>query len=444
VVVILLGAIALAYAHTRPRWTDLKVIEHDVISLYAYVPAAFIYRDLSFTFVEHLPADFPGQIWLRKTESGGRVLKMSCGTAFLYTPFFLVAHVAAKLLGIPANGYSWIYQYFIVLGGIAYGVAGLVILRGVLLELFPDRVVGLTLVSVFAGTNLLYYATVESGMTHVYSFFLFALFLHLTVRWHARPGWSSALGLGVLLGVITLVRPSNAVVVLVFLFYGAADLRAWRGKLALMQRNSLQLLCALLAAIAVVTPQLAYWKYNTGAWLYYSYGDEGFFFSKPRIVEGLLSYRKGLLVYTPIMSFAFAGTVVLWRKSRGWFWLVVTFTAVNLYVVFSWWCWWYGGSFGLRALIESYAIWAIPIAAVYERLLSCGRVVRSVAVLLIGILVCLNLFQTEQYRRTLIHWDSMTREAYWSVFLRRQRPANYEKLLQPPDLDRAMRGEDEY
>jgi hypothetical protein len=143
------------------------------------------------------------------------------------------------------------------------------------------------------------------------------------------------------------------------------------------------------------------------------------------------------------MSLAFAGMLLLWRKQREWLWAVVTFTAVNLYVVFSWWCWWYGGSFGSRALIESYAIWAIPMAATIEWLLSHGRIVRSASVLAIAALVGLNLFQTEQYRRTLIHWDSMSRDAYWSVFLQRRLPEDYAALLRPPDYARARRGEDE-
>lgn len=442
-VVASLAAVALAYSHARPQWEDLKVFQHDVYDLYAYVPAAFLYRDLSFAFVRDLPADFPGVIPLERTRGGDLVLKVSCGTAFLYAPFFLLAHGAAKVGGIPANGYSWIYQYFIALGAIVYAVAGLAVLRGVLLERFSDGVVALTLASVFAGTNLFYYTVVEGGMTHVYSFFLFALFARLTVDWHERPRWGPALGLGAVLGLVTLVRPSNVVVVLVFLLYRAGDVGTWREKLALIGRERVVLLCAMLVAFVVVTPQLAYWKYSTGAWVHWSYGDEGFFFSRPHIIEGLISYRKGLLVYTPIMTLAFAGMILLRQRRPTWFWPVVGFTAVNLYVAFSWWCWWYGGSFGQRALIESYAIWAMPMAAMIEWLLSHGRIAKGAAALAIAILVCLNLFQTEQYRRTLIHWDSMSRDAYWSVFLQRGFPANYAALLRPPDYDRARRGEDE-
>ena len=62
---------------------------------------------------------------------------------------------------------------------------------------------------------------------------------------------------------------------------------------------------------------------------------------------------------------------------------------------------------------------------------------------MVALLVCLNIFQMEQYWRGILHWDSMTRDAYWSVFLRGRVPANYADLLSPPDYARAARGEHE-
>jgi len=196
-------------------------------------------------------------------------------------------------------------------------------------------------------------------------------------------------------------------------------------------------------SVVVLLPQLAYWKYSTGSWIYYSYQDESFFFARPRIIDGLISYRKGLLVYAPMLALAFAGMLLLPRRLREWSWAVAMFTAVDLYVVLCWWCWWYGGSFGLRALVEAYAIWAIPMAAMLEWLLSRGQVVTAVTLNTIALLICLNFFQAAQYWRGIIHWDSMTRDAYWSVFLRWRVPPNYEDLLRPPDYDRAARGEHE-
>jgi hypothetical protein len=440
--IIILAAASLAYSRTRPPWVG--VIQSDVSVLYAYLPATFIYHDLSFAFASDPAASFTADIPLNRTEQGNAVLKMSCGAAVLWTPFFLLAHAAAHLLSLPANGYTWPYQYAVSLAAIVYAMGGLVLLRGVLRRYFTDGVVALTLIAVFAGTNLLHYTTLEGGMTHVYSFFLFALFLRLTVAWHENPSWATTLALGGVLGIVVLVRPTNAVVVLAFLFYRDATLPRWGDKVSLLARQRLPLLAALGMSFVVLLPQLAYWKYSTGSWVYYSYQDEGaFFFARPRILDGLFSYRKGLFVYTPIVSLAFAGMLLLPRRLREWSWAVAIFTALDIYIVFSWWCWWYGASYGMRALVEAYAIWAIPMAAMLEWLLSCGRVVAAATISAVALFVCLNVFQIGQYWRDIIHWDSMTREAYWSVFLRLRAPENYSDLLSPPDYSRAARGEHE-
>ena len=49
-----------------------------------------------------------------------------------------------------------------------------------------------------------------------------------------------------------------------------------------------------------------------------------------------------------------------------------------------------------------------------------------------------------QYREGSIHWDSMTKEAYWASFGKLHIPKNFEKMLKHPDYDKAKEGEDEY
>jgi hypothetical protein len=96
---------------------------------------------------------------------------------------------------------------------------------------------------------------------------------------------------------------------------------------------------------------------------YYSYGDEGFFFTNPQIINGLFSYRKGWLIYTPLMIFALLGILTLARRKFQQFFIpVLIFTVANIYVVYSWWCWWYGGSFGSRPMIDSYPLMAVALA----------------------------------------------------------------------------------
>jgi len=110
-------------------------------------------------------------------------------------------------------------------------------------------------------------------------------------------------------------------------------------------------------------------------------------------------------------------------------WSLVLFFALNLYIVASWSCWWYADSFGQRALVESYALMAIPLAAALAWLLARRPLVRIAGVMLLVGFVVLNLFQTWQSSVGLIHTSRMTWPAYKAVFARTERPAGLDDLL---------------
>jgi uncharacterized membrane protein YeiB len=111
------------------------------------------------------------------------------------------------------------------------------------------------------------------------------------------------------------------------------------------------------------------------------------------------------------------------------------------YVIYSWW---YGGSFGLRPMIDMYGIMALPLAAFIEKTGKSKKWMKlSFAVILVG-MIWLNQFQTNQYRTSLLHWDSMTKEAYFGIFGRKIWSEGYEKMIKIPDDEKAMKGEKEY
>src|SRR5262245_46630982 len=73
-----------------------QVFRDDIMSLYAYLPATLIYHDLSFAFADGLPTAVRDNIWWQPVSTGGRVQKMTAGTAVLYAPFFFAAHGIAR------------------------------------------------------------------------------------------------------------------------------------------------------------------------------------------------------------------------------------------------------------------------------------------------------------------------------------------------------------
>lgn len=414
-------------------------IEWDVISYYAYLPAVFIYKDLSLKFVDDLPEDNKVTIWPIPTANGGYTLKYPVGMAIMLLPFFFIAHIFSNLASIEASGYSWPYHFFILIAALFYLLAGLLYLRRVLLRHFSELTVMICMVILAAGTNIFYYATEEPGMSHIYSFFLFSAFLFHYTRFYQEERWLDTLLIGLISGLIVLVRPSNSILLLCFLLYrGKLRMEDWY---TFLWRKRFRFLVMFTIGLCIVFLQLSYWKFSTGHWLHYSYSEERFYFFKPHIIEGLFSYRKGWLLYTPLMALAIFGFLFLKKRVHELFYPILVFTVLNIYIVFSWWCWWYGGSFSARALVESYALLSVPMAATVERLWNSGKLARIVSSVIFIFLIYVNMFQSRQYRISLLHYESTSKELYWSVFLSNERPANYEELLDPIDSEKAFRGE---
>ncbi len=144
------------------------------------------------------------------------------------------------------------------------------------------------------------------------------------------------------------------------------------------------------------------------------------------------------------MFFALAGIVFLRKTAPSLFLPVLVFVVINIYVVYSWWCWWYGGSFGSRPMIDIYGIMALPLAILTEKAWRKGHWMKGVLILVFAGFLWLTQFQMMQYRKSLLHWDSMTKEAYWGIFGRHTWPQGYDQMIQVPDYEKALRGEEEY
>jgi hypothetical protein len=445
-VIFLLAVAVLFTIFNLKYWKqDSRVINWDVLEYYSYLPAVFIQKDIRFEFTDADPAFFSGRFWTHEGPGGSRVLKMSMGMSTLYAPFFLVAHSYASLSRhYVADGFSPPYHLALLLGGVFHLVLGLIFLKKVLLNYFSPVVTSITLFLTVAGTNLFFYASFEAAMSHAYSFGLFSAFLFFTIGWHDKPELKKSIILGLLTGLITLVRPSNVLILLFFILYGITNKETLLHTFSLLLKHSCHLLLMGFFFMLVWLPQLLYWKHVTGEWLYWSYGDQGFFFDNPQILNGLFSFRKGWFIYTPLMMLAAAGILLLLKKNRQFFLPMTIFISINIYVILSWWCWWYGGSFGLRAFIESYALLTIPLAAIVEKIFHWRLSLKLSAFLLLASLTVHSIFQSFQYHYGAIHWDSMNREAWFHTFGKLKPDKEFQKLLHPPDYEMAMKGMKEY
>ena len=424
-----------------------KRIEWDVREYYLYLPATFIHHDPGFNFIESLPESEKSEYknWVGPSPSGKIVSRMTMGMAIAYTPFFAIGHLFAKILHEPQTGFSSPYQTAMNFCGLFYGILGLFFLRKVLRRYFPERITALTLLCIGLGTNLFYYMAVEGSMSHVVSFCLFSIFLWYTIKWHEQQRWKYIIFLALSLGLVSLVRPTNLMLCIIFILYGITNLESIKAKIKLLLSHYWQILALLAIMFLVALPQLLYWHAQTGHYVYYSYGKQRFFFDRPRIWKGFFSYRKGWFVYTPVMLLAVFGFFRLKRNTPTLLLPILVFTFINIYVLLSWWCWWYGGGFGMRAFIESYVFLSLPMAAFFTWVSKQWKALMAATLLFAFATVYLNLFQTFQYANGWLHWDSMSKGFYWATFNKKGwLPEDISKKLQdPPDYDAAMVGKSE-
>jgi hypothetical protein len=422
------------------------VLKWDVLSYYSYLPATFIDKDLTLQFVnpENNKTEEGIKYWYQQDAKGNRVLKYSMGMSVLYSPFFFAAHVLSGPLGYQQDGFSDIYEFFIEFSGLFYVFFGLVYLRKLLLNFFSEKITALTLLLVFFGTNVLYYATVESAMSHTYTFSVFSVFLYVVFCFYEKANFKKAFVLGLCVGLIILIRPLNVLFILPLLLFNINNLNDLRDRVTFIRSHFKYFLLLGLTAGILLLPQLVYYRYVTGQYFVFSYGKEGFFFDQFHVLDVLFSFRKGWVIYTPIMLFA------LWG-----FWYVKTQLAhvfrISLFVLFvlyvylvsSWWCWWYGGSFSQRALIDVYPLLALSLGAFLFKLQSFHEIKRRLVCILIALLVVLNIFQTVQYKYNIIDYDGMTAKAYIQVFGTLNEKKIDVSLLNKPDYEKAISGLDE-
>jgi hypothetical protein len=399
-----------------------RPIRADGVSYYQYLPAWIAdgdptfetqARDCCFGYITELPIGIE-----RWPETGRWLDAHPIGVAVLMLPFFLVAHGLSWWSNLPQDGFSLYYQYIVGFAGLAYVVAGLTILRRLLLQHFSEAVVLATLASITFGTNLFHYAVYDSTYSHAFSFFLVALLLVLVeLWWEAATVWRSV-ALAVVAALIILVRHTNVVLLAFVPLYGISRLADFRTKLNRLQQRRDLILLMLAVGLVCLSPQLMLYKWATGHWIANAYGDGvSFNFGSPHILDTLFSVERGLFFWSPILLFSIGGLVVAKGWAREQAAATVTVLAAHTYLLASWYTWDYGAGFGHRGFTDVLAPFAVYVAAFFAwtaRRPRLATLVRAVAVAL----VALSLVQTWQYWNGIIPSADTTWAQYRASFLR--------------------------
>jgi hypothetical protein len=425
----LISVLILCIHFSLPRYTYngfTREMDWDILSYYLYLPLVFLHNDLGikdYSYVQHLFDQYhfsPTFYQASQAENGNYVMMYTMGLAMLESPFFFIGHLWAKIGGYPTDGFSFPYQFCVSTGMMLYLLAGIFLLRKILLRFFPDRTVCIALILLVLGTNYFRELTDYNLGPHAVLFSLYCVLIYYTIKWHEEQRIKYAVVIGFAIGFLTLSRPTELICVMIPLFWNVYNRESLQQKLSLVKNNGKQLLVLAGCVILVGIPQMIYWKILTGSWIYNSYwNQQSFDIHESHLMKILFSFRKGWFVYSPLIIIAFAGFFLLGKeKLRQSQPAVYIFIALNLFLISHVPIWWNAGSFGQRFMVQSYAVLAIPFTAFIHFLLSKKFLIRAAFGAAGLLLVLLNLFQTWQFVHWILPGDGITKEFYFATFLR--------------------------
>ncbi len=414
--ILLLSAVVLLFMFKYRFANDgyKQVIAGDGKGYYAYLPAVFIYHDLTFSFFDKESDKFGYQYsnTFLLNHDKKNLNKYTCGEAILLVPFFLMAVVYSWFMGLPIDGYNSAFQIFCALGNLFYFIIGLFITKKVLQRYnLSNNAIALSLLAIALGSNILTYVVFETSMSHVFSFFTIALHVYLVKRFFDSPSLKVILLGGLTLGLIILIRPINGIIVFAYPF-----LAGEKNFFALVKTYFKYFMVAGIAACGVIFIQLVLWKLEIGNFLVYGYKNEGFYFNQaPPLIDYLFSFKRGAFIYSPVLFLSFIGFWKMRKQKSAVLWLLF-FLVLVAYIHASWWSWYYGDGLGERPLIDFYIFFALLIGFAFEKISRAAVRVALGFFLIAGIFLHQVFFF--QYVKGIIHPYSMDFEKFSQVFLK--------------------------
>ena len=329
-----------------------------------------------------------------RTPAGHVVDKYPVGMAILEMPGLLLGDVVARYVAhSPTDGVSLPYQIAVTWSLLVLYFVSFILLYLAMLRLGVARIwaVGFCLTALL-GTNLIHYVAKEPTMAHAAGVAVLNILLFLAASWygeHSRVRSAHGILLGALVGLFFLIRNTNLLLVPVL-----AAVIWTRRRVSI--RETIPILVGA-ASIAALQP-VSLW-FLWGRLRFSTYFNESFTSGMSGVINALVSSRHGLLVYHPwyalLLLLAAYGAFRLPQARRVCIAAIVSFLLVAV-ANGTWWCWWFGHSFGNRAFIETLPALSLVGALSVSRL-NPGRRAAVALVAAMLALVAVNLYLCAGY-----------------------------------------------
>lgn len=312
--------LCLAFAITLPAVTS-RLYASDEIEYFAWLRSIAFDHDVDFrneyqhfydTGVAHTTEFYDTFLSAERANEIGRPVNYATpGPGILWSPFYLVGHVAAIFSGAPRDGFSHPYIAAIAYGSACYGFLATIISAVIARRVFGrGRAVSL---AIAFGTPLIFYTYVAPGFGHAASAFAVSLLVWVWLRVRTRWTIAGGIALGLCAGLVGVVREQD-----VFLALGPAIdfLIYWLGRGAAVspdpRRNPAAVAAAgTLAFLAGIAPLLLAYKALNGRFFPTETAARKMTWTAPHAWGVLFDPHHGLFAWTPLAVVAVIGLVAV-------------------------------------------------------------------------------------------------------------------------------------
>ena len=334
------------------------MIYSDGEGYYSYLPAVFIYHDISMHFAEIIPGNHVEAIDFNILPDGTWFNKYPIGIAILQFPFFILTHILTSVTKcFAADGYSLPYQISMGIGCFVYWSVGMFFVYRMIEQKFGKQNALITCFVFALCTNFINYLTLYASMGHIYSFFLIALFVYLVLNEEKYKNKSLySFFLGIISGMLFLVKSINILVLLIYILYKVVDKKSFLDRMKEIFSLS-RLPFNFLGLLLPVSLQVAYWLKICGKIYMNTYYNEVFYWFSPKFLSVFFGSTKGLFFYLPVLILCLLGLWFYKKHYKEIFWGSTAFLLIVSYMISAWWTGWFqADSFGLRMFVDYYAL----------------------------------------------------------------------------------------
>lgn len=354
-------------------------ISSDGVGYYAYIRSLGIDGDWQFANeFDKTQSPLPSIATFPVYEPTGYTINpWSVGPALIWAPFWYIAHGVTLFVNFfggqwPVDGYSIIYK---ALTTFSSSLAGLLTLYATYLFLtrwFTQSIALLTTITLYVGSNWLYYTQVAGSYPHSFTV-LFALLMVITswkiidtpipqTRHWVYFGLSTgAMILSYWMNILFGIYPLGIVIYKLW-----SVLRLKQG--ALINTYVKGVIISVVCGITMLMPQFIIWQYLYHSWFTVYGSPSGIVPIQLQIIPYLFGPLYGMMWWTPAFFVAIIGS--LWFAiKRPWpgglfFVTIILFISYNAGLQ----DWDGSGGFGFRRIISLMPFFAIGLATIFQAL----------------------------------------------------------------------------